>query len=69
MAKVKHFNVVLTQQLHRSFKVRCAELGLDMSTVVRDLITDFLQSLERLEKVGQKYPLDTPQIQTDCPHL
>ncbi len=54
MAKVKHFNVVLTQQLHRSFKVRCAELGLDMSTVVRDLITDFLERLERLEKVKSK---------------
>lgn len=44
------FNVNLSEDLHRQFKIHCVHEGKDMSEVVRELIEEYLKRADQKKK-------------------
>jgi len=47
---MRRLTIDLPEELHMRLKVQCAMQGKDMSEVVRKLIADYLQKVERKTK-------------------
>jgi predicted DNA-binding protein len=44
---MKHFNMKLSDELHKRFKIACAHEGKELSEVVRKAIEDFVARAEK----------------------
>ncbi len=44
------FNVNLSDEIHKRFKVACAQEGKDMSEVIRKCIEDWVEKIEKKQK-------------------
>ncbi len=47
---MKRLNIHLTDSEHKRFKVACAKQGREMSDVLRELMTEFLQKSKKGKK-------------------
>ena len=44
---MKRYTLDLTEELHKKLKVHCALEGLEMSAVIRKLVEEYLQKVEK----------------------
>jgi predicted HicB family RNase H-like nuclease len=44
---MRNFNVKITEELHKRFKIACVREGKEMSEVVRKCIEDFVERAEK----------------------
>jgi len=44
---MKRYTLDLTEELHKKLRVHCAIEGVDMSEVIRKLIADYLEKVEK----------------------
>jgi predicted DNA-binding protein len=47
---MKNLNVHLSDEFHKRFKITCVQEGKDMAEVVRKLIADYVEKVEKKPK-------------------
>jgi predicted DNA-binding protein len=50
---MQRYNVLLSDELHKRFKIVCAHESKDMSEIVRKLIEEYVEKAEKRLKIKQ----------------